>query len=77
MKRKFTKYPSTSIQASFKKPEPKYDTVGDLIQALSKFPSDYPVKVIGAGFGINEPDNDLCFIKDITDYDTTCTIEIV
>ena len=75
MKRSFTKYPSNYVSAS-KKPQPKYETVGDLKKALASFPDDYPIKVIGPqGWGIDK-DGNLCFIKNIADYDDACEIEI-
>jgi hypothetical protein len=56
--------------------QPKYDTVGDLISALQKFPNDYPVRLVGEyGWGIDE-NKDKCFIKDISDFDDACEIEI-
>ena len=79
MKRTFTKYPSTTISASsYGNPvKAKYNTVGDLKKALSQFPDDYAIRLIGQyGWGVNPPDNDLCFIKEITDYDNVCEIEI-
>ena len=79
MKRKFTKYPSKSISASRygNKPSPKYNTVGDLKKALATFPDDYPIRLVGQqGWGIDE-NNDLCFIKNITDYDDACEIELL
>jgi hypothetical protein len=54
----------------------KYNTVGDLISALNKFPSDYPIRLVGEyGWGIDE-NKDKCFIKNIADYDDACEIEI-
>lgn len=75
MNRKFTKYPSSYVRAA-KTKSPKYDTVGDLISALQKFPADYPIRLIGqSGWGIDG--NDTCFIRNIADYDDACEIEII
>ena len=75
MKRSFTKYPSNYVRAS-KNLKPKYNTVGDLKKALASFPDDCPIRVIGQqGWGIDE-NGDLCFIKNIADYDDACEIEI-
>ena len=75
MKRTFTKYPSNYVSAS-KKSKPKYNTVDDLKKALAQFPDDYPIRMIGQqGWGIDE-NGDLCFIKNIADYDDACEIEI-
>ena len=79
MARHFTKYPSSYVKSSaFGKPKPvKYETVGDLIAALQKFPADYPVRLVGqTGWGIDVNGN-LCFIKNIVDYDDACEIEII
>jgi len=80
MARKFTKYPSEFVQASRYGNEikSKYETVGDLINALSKFPSDYPINLVGQyGWGVNPPDNDLCFIKEISDSGDSCDIYLI
>jgi hypothetical protein len=54
----------------------KYETVGDLITALQKFPEDYPIKLVGqSGWGIDKDDS--CFIKNISDYDDACEIELI
>lgn len=75
--RQFTKYPSNYVKAS-KSKSVKYDTVGDLISALQKFPKDYPVKLVGqAGWGINADGEDICFIKNIAEYDDACEIELI
>lgn len=76
MKRTFTKYPNSYVSASQLK-STKYETVGDLISALQTFPKDYPVKLVGqSGWGINADGEDICFIKNIADYDDACEIEI-
>ena len=76
-KKTFTKYPSSSVKASsIKRPQPTYETVGDLKKALSQFPDDYAIRLIGQqGWGVDE-NGDLCFIKNIADYDNACEIEI-
>ena len=89
MSRKFTKYPSTKVLASAKRkyepnftspkmPTPKYATVGDLKRELAKFSDECPISVIGEyGWGINPPDYDLCFIKEISDSGDSCDIYLV
>ena len=77
MKRTFTKYPNSYVRAT-KSKSVKYDTVGDLISALQKFPKDYPVKLVGqSGWGINADGEDICFIKNITEYNDVCEIELI
>lgn len=55
----------------------QYSTVGDLINKLKEFPSDYPIRIVGQeGWGVDS-NKDLCFVKDVVDYDDACEIEII
>ena len=77
MNRLYYNYSSGYVKAS-KSKSVKYDTVEDLISALQKFPKDYPVKLVGqSGWGINADGEDICFIKNIAEYDDTCEIELI
>lgn len=77
MKRRFTRCPTKSVTASARKKQDTYQTVGEIVRILSRFPADYPIRIVGqTGWGIDN-NEDLCFIKSISDHDDACEIEII
>lgn len=69
-RRKYTAYPSYTTSPLKKKKEKEIKTVGDLKEALSQFPDDYPIHLFADL-------DDRMFINGIYEYDDECQIELL